>query len=63
MQFVIFLLALIKGNLGIVGESGSGKSVSTLAIPGLLGSNVVVTGQAFYSGKDLLAVPKKIKIL
>ena len=52
--------SLNKGEiLGIVGESGSGKSVSTLAIPGLLGSNVVVTGQAFYSGKDLLAVPKK----
>lgn len=45
--------------LGIVGESGSGKSVSTLAVPGLLGANATVTGNAFYEGKDLLSLPPK----
>ena len=45
--------------LGIVGESGSGKSVSTLAVPGLLGANATVTGNAFYEGKDLLVLPPK----
>ena len=45
--------------LGIVGESGSGKSVSTLAVPGLLGSNAKITGQALYEGKDLLSLSQK----
>ncbi|MCQ2580415.1 MAG: ABC transporter ATP-binding protein [Treponemataceae bacterium] len=45
--------------LGIVGESGSGKSVSTLAVPGLLGANAKVSGNAFYNGVDLLTLSAK----
>jgi len=45
---------LQKGEtLGIVGESGSGKSVSTLAIPGLLPKNAVVSGSILYEGEEL----------
>lgn len=48
--------------LGIVGESGSGKSVSTLAVPGLLGANATVKGHVFYEGKDLIPLsPKELK--
>ena len=42
--------------LGIVGESGSGKSVSTTAIPGLLPSNAVMSGNIFYDGVDLTSL-------
>lgn len=42
--------------LGIVGESGSGKSVTTTAIPGLLGQNAEVTGKIFFDGKDILSL-------
>lgn len=46
--------AMKKGEiLGIVGESGSGKSVSTTAIPGLLPSNAVMSGNILYDGVDL----------
>ena len=41
----------------IVGESGSGKSVSSLAVMGLLGSALRVTGgEVRFEGKDLLAL-------
>ena len=35
--------------LGIVGESGSGKTVTSTAIPGLLPSNALVSGEIFYN--------------
>jgi peptide/nickel transport system permease protein len=43
--------------LGIVGESGSGKSVSTLAVPGLLPRNALVTGSVRYGGGEILGPP------
>ncbi len=45
--------------LGIVGESGSGKSVTTSAIPGLLGTNASVEGQIFYDGTELTSLSQK----
>ena len=43
--------------LGIVGESGSGKSTAAHAIMGLLQrSRSLVSGQALFNGKDLLAM-------
>lgn len=41
--------------LGIVGESGSGKSVATQTIMGLT-RGAQVSGQAFFDGRDLLAM-------
>ncbi len=41
--------------LGIVGESGSGKSVSAQALIGLV-PGADVTGQAWFEGRDLLAM-------
>lgn len=35
--------------LGIVGESGSGKTVTSTAIPGLLPSNALVSGEILYN--------------
>jgi oligopeptide/dipeptide ABC transporter ATP-binding protein len=42
--------------LGIVGESGSGKSVSTMTLLGLIPQppGRVVSGEAFFEGKDLV---------
>ncbi|WP_104471120.1 ABC transporter ATP-binding protein [Acinetobacter indicus] len=40
--------------LGLVGESGSGKSVSSLALLGLLPSQLQIQGQALFQGQDLL---------
>ncbi len=52
--------SLNKGEiLGIVGESGSGKSVSTTAIPGLLGANAEISGSIFYEGVELTALSQK----
>jgi len=46
--------------LGIVGESGSGKSVTSLAIMRLLNrESTMVTGEAFFEGRDLLALSEK----
>lgn len=45
--------------LGIVGESGSGKSVSTTAIPGLLGANASLSGKIFFEGKELTAMTQE----
>ena len=42
--------------LSLVGESGSGKSVSMQAIMGLI-RNARISGQAFFDGRDLLALP------
>ncbi len=43
--------------LGLVGESGSGKSATALAILSLLGPAAKVSGEIFWRGKDLLALP------
>ena len=52
--------SLKKGEiLGIVGESGSGKSVSTTAIPGLLGENAQVSGSIWYDGVELTSLSQK----
>lgn len=49
--------------LGIVGESGSGKTVTATAIPALLPSNALVSGNIFFNdGKntvDLLSLSQK----
>ncbi len=45
--------------LGLVGESGSGKTLTGLAILGLLGAPVQVTGgEARLNGRDLLRLPE-----
>src|SRR5215831_12247910 len=41
--------------LGIVGESGSGKSVTAQALLGLV-PGAEVSGQAWFEGRDLLAM-------
>lgn len=40
--------------LALVGESGSGKSVSSLALLGLLPSQLQIRGQALFQGQNLL---------
>jgi peptide/nickel transport system ATP-binding protein len=52
--------ALDQGEvLGIVGESGSGKSVSMMTLMRLIRDpNSQVTGQAYFRGRDLLALPE-----
>ena len=48
---------LYKGQtLAIVGESGSGKSISSLAILGLLPTQLNVQGQVFFQGQDILGL-------
>jgi peptide/nickel transport system ATP-binding protein len=49
--------------LGVVGESGSGKSVTMQALLGLLKSPParITSGQAFFRGRDLLALPEEEK--
>ena len=44
--------------VGLVGESGSGKSVTLRAITRLLRRNAAVSGQAWWRGRDLLALPE-----
>jgi oligopeptide/dipeptide ABC transporter ATP-binding protein len=44
--------------LGLVGETGAGKSLTALSVLGLLKPPArVVAGQAFFEGRDLLALP------
>src|SRR5512139_4012301 len=47
--------------LGVVGESGSGKSVSVMAMLGLIPvpPGRIVSGEALYKGRDLLAMERK----
>ena len=46
--------------LGIVGESGAGKTLTALSIPGLLSTNMEVTGgEVIFSGRNLLESPEK----
>lgn len=45
--------------IALVGESGSGKSVSSLAIMGLLPSDLKVTGQALLGGMNLIGQSTK----
>ena len=48
------------GSLGLVGESGSGKTMTSLAIIGLLPTNVRVdAGQILLDGEDLLTKSKR----
>ncbi|HOY30703.1 MAG TPA: ABC transporter ATP-binding protein [Bacteroidales bacterium] len=62
--------SLEKGiTIGIVGESGSGKSVTSLALMGLLPSDIskITSGKALFTDKngvtiDLLALPEKKKM-
>jgi peptide/nickel transport system ATP-binding protein len=44
--------------LGLVGESGSGKSVTALAILGLLGTSVQVSGQILWRGPNTKTAPQ-----
>jgi len=43
--------------LALVGESGSGKTLTALSIAGLHRPSAQVTGQIFFDGQDLLALP------
>jgi oligopeptide/dipeptide ABC transporter ATP-binding protein len=45
--------------LGIVGESGSGKSVTSMAIMGLLPKQATVTGDVYFRGRSIAALPDK----
>ncbi len=49
--------------LGIVGESGCGKSVTNLSLMGLIPSppGKIVSGEAFFEGRDLLKLSEKEK--
>ncbi|KPM54386.1 dipeptide/oligopeptide/nickel ABC transporter ATP-binding protein [Frankia sp. CcI49] len=44
--------------LGVVGESGSGKSVTARAIMGILPARSGCSGEVFFQGRDLLALPR-----
>ena len=44
--------------VGLVGESGSGKSVTLRAVTRLLRRTAAVSGQVWWRGRDLLALPE-----
>ncbi|SPH24488.1 Glutathione import ATP-binding protein GsiA [Defluviimonas aquaemixtae] len=44
---------------GLVGESGSGKSMTALAVLGLLPPGARVSGEARFTGDNLLALPER----
>jgi oligopeptide/dipeptide ABC transporter ATP-binding protein len=44
--------------VGLVGESGSGKSVTLRAVTRLLRRNAAISGQVWWRGRDLLALPE-----
>lgn len=44
---------------GLIGESGSGKSVLGQALLGLLPSNAIISGHAFYHDRDLIALSEE----
>jgi len=44
--------------VGLVGESGSGKSVTLRAVTRLLHRNAAISGQVWWRGRDLLALPE-----
>lgn len=43
--------------VAVVGESGSGKSLTALAIAGLLGEKLSVTGSVRFAGTELIGMP------
>ena len=45
--------------LGIVGESGCGKSVTCMSLVRLLPETATIEGQAFFDGRDLLALSQR----
>ncbi len=45
--------------LALVGESGSGKSISALSIVRLLPPGALATGQALFSGADMLSISER----
>jgi oligopeptide/dipeptide ABC transporter ATP-binding protein len=45
--------------LGVAGESGSGKTMTMLSILGLQPPRAVVTGEAHFNGRDLLALSSR----
>src|SRR5690606_18688938 len=52
-------LQLHEGDaLAVVGESGAGKSQALLALTGLVPPNAHVHGEAWFEGRDLLAMPE-----
>ena len=46
-------------SLGLVGESGSGKSMLALALMGLLPPGARVGGEAWFSGGQRMALPRR----
>lgn len=52
-------LQLQEGDaLAVVGESGAGKSQALLALTGLVPRSAKVSGQAWFEGEELLALPE-----
>lgn len=47
------------GRVGILGESGSGKSLTSLAITGLLDSNLKATGSIRYNGVEYVSANER----
>jgi len=48
--------------VGIAGESGSGKTMTALALLGLQPNSAVVTGEAYFGGRNLVALkPRELR--